>query len=273
NQNPNLDKFRTSCLNGKDFKRKLKPSDIKLISSAMAMSAAALSPYLGKHEAEEQNFTHILTLLGMEMAANLVYDMGNERNAGICHWVCLYIGNFAIFLLIGIAGIVLWTFDFSAVSTVVITAIIASLVLVCILISACFNNSPTHSWLLVHLPIYRFVNSLLNFIHHGSTPPAMLHLSDGGHFENYGLLPLLKLRLPRILVADGSHIESEDDYAKEIIQVMEYAREILDCSFTAMDGGDVLTDIKNKYVHPKDVENQKYPRMYKFKVLYSESGR
>ena len=98
----------------------------------------------------------------------------------------------------------------------------------------------------------------------------MLHLSDGGHFENYGLLPLLKLRLPKILVADGSHIKSDDQYGKEIIQIMKLAREILGCSFTAMDGGDVLTDIRNKYVHPED---GKYPRMYEFKVHYSDKGR
>ena len=98
----------------------------------------------------------------------------------------------------------------------------------------------------------------------------MLHLSDGGHFENYGLLPLLKLRLPRILVADGSHIISDDHYAEEIIQIMKHARAILGCSFTAMDGGDVLTDIRNKYVHPED---GMYPRMYEFKVRYSDKGR
>ena len=96
----------------------------------------------------------------------------------------------------------------------------------------------------------------------------MLHLSDGGHFENYGLLPLLKLRLPKIIVADGSHIKSDNDYGKEIIQVMEQAREILDCSFTAMDGGDVLTDLKNKYV-----KNENHPRKYEFKVQYSNKGR
>ena len=127
-----------------------------------------------------------------------------------------------------------------------------------------------HKWFVVHLRICRFIISLLNFIHDGPQPPAMLHLSDGGHFETYGLLPLLKLRLPRILVADGSYIGSDDDYAKQIIPIMEHAREILGCSFTAMDGGDVLTDIRNKYVHPKD---GKYPRMYEFKVRYSDKGR
>jgi hypothetical protein len=44
-----------------DFGNKLKPSDIKL-SSAMAMSAAAVSPYLRKNEESERQLTHILTV-------------------------------------------------------------------------------------------------------------------------------------------------------------------------------------------------------------------
>ena len=81
-----LDEFRENCLSGKDFKDKLKPSDVKL-SSAMAMSAAAVSPNLGKHKAEEHRFTHILTLLGMEMAAHLLYNMAGERESSFCHRV------------------------------------------------------------------------------------------------------------------------------------------------------------------------------------------
>ncbi len=65
-----------------DFGSKLTPGDIKL-SSAMAMSAAAVSPYLGKHEESERQFTHILTVCGIEMAANIVYDITGERNE---HW-------------------------------------------------------------------------------------------------------------------------------------------------------------------------------------------
>ena len=96
----------------------------------------------------------------------------------------------------------------------------------------------------------------------------MLHLSDGGRFENYGLLPLLKLRLSRIIVSNLSHIKSDDNNGKEIIQTMDQSRDISDCSFTSMNGGDVLTDLKNKYV-----KNEKHPRMHEFKVCYSDKGR
>jgi hypothetical protein len=50
----------------------------------MAMSAAAVSPYLGKNEETERKLTHILTVCGIEMAANIVYDMDSERNEHCC---------------------------------------------------------------------------------------------------------------------------------------------------------------------------------------------
>ncbi len=100
----------------------------------------------------------------------------------------------------------------------------------------------------------------------------MMHLSDGGHFENLGLLPLLKSRLQKILVVNGSYIESDDDYATEIIRTMELARELFDCSFTSISqlGGDVLTDIKNNYVHSKSATP---PRKFEFKVRYSRKSK
>ena len=73
------DKFTKECLNDNNFEDKLKPSDIKL-STAMAMSAAAISPYLGKNEEIERRFTHFLSVFGIETAADMVYDMAGERN-------------------------------------------------------------------------------------------------------------------------------------------------------------------------------------------------
>ncbi|XP_028408536.1 uncharacterized protein LOC114531088 isoform X2 [Dendronephthya gigantea] len=288
------------------FRDILQPRDIKL-SSAMAMSAAAVSPHLGKYKPEEQKLTHILTILNMEMAANVVYNMAGERHASedcksscskICHVSCLYIANFIVAVIIAVGGIFLWealephTNSLSVCVTggvvggILLLLLILPLIIICIDFSGSTNCSvcsfsSLSGWLTVHLPVYRFLLSLLHFIHDGPKPPAMLHLSDGGHFENYGLLPLLKLRLPKILVADGSYIESNDDYAKEIIEVMELARELLGCSFTAMDGGDVLADIRNKYVYPQvevganpeNVHPQKvYQRMYEFKVRYPDKG-
>ena len=110
----------------------------------------------------------------------------------------------------------------------------------------------------------------MNIITYGETPPALLHLSDGGHFENYGLLVLLKMRLPKILVLHGLEIKSNEDYAKDIINGMEHARKLFNCSFTTMNGGDVLTELKNEYVHCG--KNKTPPRKYEFKVYYSDGS-
>ena len=119
----------------------------------------------------------------------------------------------------------------------------------------------------MHLPICRFVRALLNITTNGKIPPAMLHLSDGGHYENYGLLPLLKMRLPNILVAHGMEIPSDDDeYAKQMIETMEQARKLFSCSFTSMNGGDVLTDIQKEFV-------EKRSRTYEFQVEYSDETK
>ena len=86
NSNPNakpdvlkqLEEFRENCFKGQNFEGKLKPSDIKL-SSAMAMSAAAISPHIGKYESEEEKVTHFLTICGLEMAGNLVSHMREKK--------------------------------------------------------------------------------------------------------------------------------------------------------------------------------------------------
>ena len=293
----NLKEFRENCLKDQCFEGKLKPSDIKL-SSAMAMSAAALSPYLGKYESEEEKFSHFLTICGLEMAGRLVSDMSDEKCCKNC--VAAYALNFFIGAMFVVFGIVYWLFvpKSNLNLPIIVTALVVGISLVCLFVvflciccnccSGCRSCTDLHNWLLVHLASYRFICSLLNIITDGETPPAMMHLSDGGHFENMGLLPLLKLRLPYILVVDGSHIPSDEEYAKEIVNVMEQAREILDCSFTTVKGdnvlkdirnldkddvfkyinklrADVLTDIKNNYVTPA-------ARKYEFKVHYSRKG-
>ena len=71
--------LNTECLRSEEFIDKLKPSDIT-ISSAMAMSAAAISPYLGKNRLIERHLTHFLTVFGVDMAADVVYNINDERD-------------------------------------------------------------------------------------------------------------------------------------------------------------------------------------------------
>ena len=78
------------------FAGKLKPTNIKL-SAAMAMSAAAVSPQMGAYEQTQQSITHILTILGLEMGASMVYDLAYERNEHQCLKVIKRLFKFTLF--------------------------------------------------------------------------------------------------------------------------------------------------------------------------------
>ena len=128
-------------------------------------------------------------------------------------------------------------------------------------------------WLTVHVPLVRFIQSICGIVEIGGEPPAMLHLSDGGHFENLGFLPLFKRRLKKILVVDGGYIKSGSQYGNDLLAAMELAREILHCSFTYADktGRDVLAKIREKFaLTKKDRNHRQPPRWFKFQVHYHD---
>ena len=99
----------------------------------------------------------------------------------------------------------------------------------------------------------------------GPRPPALLSLSDGGRLEKFGLLPLLKKRLKRILIVDGSFIVNDEDYAKQILKSMDQARKDLNCEFVGLGGRDVKEEMRKTYV---DVPRGRQPRYHRFKVQY-----
>ena len=103
--------------------------------------------------------------------------------------------------------------------------------------------------------------------HVGPSPPALLSLSDGGRLEKFGLLPLLKKRLKRILIVDGSYIRSDEDYAKQILRSMDQARKDLNCEFLGNYGRDVKQEMREKYV---DLSQGNQPRSYRFRVQYDD---
>ena len=99
----------------------------------------------------------------------------------------------------------------------------------------------------------------------GPRPPALLSLSDGGRLEKFGLLPLLKKQLKKILIVDGSFIRSDEDYAKQILRSLDQARKELHCEFVGCTGRDVKEEMQKEYV---DVPRDPPPRYYRFKVQY-----
>ena len=110
-----------------------------------------------------------------------------------------------------------------------------------------------------------FVREIFSKNNIGPMPPPVLLLSDGGHVENLAILPLLKRRLPRIVVVDGGYKDEEKLYAESILNAMKLARIKLNCSFVSEDGHDVISDLMDKFVKPRTGE---YPRYYKFVLLF-----
>lgn len=121
-------------------------------------------------------------------------------------------------------------------------------------------------WCHVHLYQVRFFREVLKVNNIGPNPPAILSLSDGGRLEKYGLLYLLKRRLKKILIVDGSFIPHEENYSKNILKSMDQARELLHCEFVGFDGRDVKEQMRKEYVDaPK---GRAKPRHFRFLVQY-----
>ena len=101
----------------------------------------------------------------------------------------------------------------------------------------------------------------------GPVPPALLNLSDGTHTEILGLLVLLKKRLRKIVIVDGTTPSHGQHVSSKLLRSLDLARNKLRCSFSAMDGRDIAEDVRSNIEEMPD--NYK-PRFYKFKVEYFE---
>lgn len=71
--------------------------------------------------------------------------------------------------------------------------------------------------------------------------------------------------MKKIVVADGSLIRNNEDYAKRLFETLQMARELYNCEFTGYDGRDVIGEVNKIYLkHPSG----KLPRSYRFIVNY-----
>ena len=103
-------------------------------------------------------------------------------------------------------------------------------------------------WFTINIPVVTYVRNALQVTNQGPNPPAVLCLSDGGHIENLGILPLLKKRLQKIVSIDGGQTILDEDYGRILLEALNMARKKLDCSFSGMDGRDIAEDIREKFV-------------------------
>ena len=115
-------------------------------------------------------------------------------------------------------------------------------------------------WLTVNVYYVNFIRNAMKIVNEGPSPPAVLSLSDGGHIENLGILPLLKLRLKKIVSVDGSRTILDQDYGSSLMAALDLARRKLGCSFSGMDGRDIAEDIRDNFVERR---LGSHPRSYR----------
>ena len=126
-----------------------------------------------------------------------------------------------------------------------------------------------YSWWIRHTFFVRFIRGFLSVNNVGTHPPPVLRLSDGGHFENLALLPLLDKKLKKIVIFDGSCNPGDEKYAESLLIALELAREKLHCSFEGMSGRDINEDIRVKFLN---MTSDRRPRSYRFKVQYYDKA-
>jgi len=112
------------------------------------------------------------------------------------------------------------------------------------------------------LMIYRYLALLLQLVDIKNTWPHYLFLSDGGHLENLGILPLLRRRCKRIFICDGS--QDVKGTCDELFKSLRLAEERLYCSFLALDSDDSAT----KYIANNFIANPNRGRFVCFRVKY-----
>lgn len=115
----------------------------------------------------------------------------------------------------------------------------------------------------MHVSFVNFVREALSMENIGPVPPPVMLLSDGGHVENLGILPLLKKKLKKIIVVDGSGYTDEKSYGDVLLKALMLARTKLNCSFLGEGGRDVISDLLENFVKPQK-PNERKPRHYKF---------
>ena len=78
----------------------------------------------------------------------------------------------------------------------------------------------------------------MKIVNQGPRPPA----------PKLGYLPLLKLRLSKIVSVDGGRTILDEDCGSSLLTALDLARKKLGCSFSGVDGLDFAEDIRDKVV-------------------------
>jgi len=134
------------------------------------------------------------------------------------------------------------------------------LITTCIVLELDPKKSP------LQLIIFRFFYSALKLDVAASHWPGYLFVSDGGHTENYALLPLIRRKCKLIIVCDGS--QDQDETCTEFLQALTYAEERLYCSFFSNNPLESVThSMKTDFIG-----NPNRTRFFSFTVRYNDGS-
>lgn len=247
------------------------------LSAAMAISGAAVSYDMGAYERAMDMVLDLLNLLGLGMGDEMVSDQRQgqdqrESTAGkMKQYVLPYLVEFGCVIPLFALPFVYWVGHSKPwIEYLVLVHILIVVLLTGLAMAKTGSTDPGRwerflSWWIRHTFFVRFIRGFLSINNIGTNPPPILRLSDGGHFENLALLPLLDKKLKKIVIFDGSCNSGDEKYAESLLTALELAREKLHCSFVGMSGRDINEDIRVEFLK---MNSKQRPRSYRFKVQY-----
>ncbi|XP_022798353.1 uncharacterized protein LOC111336511 [Stylophora pistillata] len=253
------------------FAGKIQPRDLPL-SDVMATSAAVLALYMGVFDVRAETVRNLQMVLGVHGGKSLISDPSRDvagSTIACCRFLPVII---QLFIVVPVILPPFLTNDWHAILVVWYLTIV-----VLAMVTAALPTAPENSgcadkfvrWCTVNIYHVRFARLLLRTVDLGPVPPPLLNLSDGGHIEQLGLLALLKKRLKKIVVVDGTSVGVGQSASAQLLWSLDLARKRLRCSFSAMDGRDIVEDLRSKL---EEMPDNCKPRFYKFRVDYYEKN-
>lgn len=248
------------------FEGLLTPSDIEL-SAAMATSVAAVSLHMGVYQEKANYLRDIQAILGLTFGRDMV--VGKTSLVSLITSILLqliFLGPLLVLPPFRSSEREIWDTNVMVTIWLAVSSVLG--VLIAVMPTGSLKPNAFERfvrWSTVYIIHVRFIRDMLNVINIGPSPPPVLSLSDGGHFENLGVLPLFKRRLERIVAVNGGTVDEIHQSADDLLIALELARARLNCSFIGIDGRDVIEDVRHKFVERPP---GKQPRYYRFKVEY-----
>jgi len=128
------------------------------------------------------------------------------------------------------------------------------IVLLLIIFKSCFNLHPTN------FEMFKFFSHAISLNTLYPYYPDYLYVSDGGHLENFGFLPLIRRQCSLIVIADGSQDVSEG--CQSLLLSIQMAEQRLHCSFYTENQKSIALAINTEFA------GRRKQRIFKFKVRY-----